>query len=149
MNKRKWTILSFLFLLLLLSGCNKDVKRYYYDYRGENENWKAEFIENDTVTFTKNKGSLHVESEAEEVFLLTYKGELSDLSSVRLFEYGYESPSKAGKSSSDYTADQPINTKVFTLRSGSTGGSLSSEDTVYTVTVNMDGVKETFELKLE
>ncbi|MDF2905788.1 MAG: hypothetical protein K0R34_1109 [Herbinix sp.] len=150
MNKRKTFLLPFLVILLLLSGCsNKDIERHYYDYQGENESWKAEYIVNATVIFTDNNGFLHVDSESEEIFILTYKGELSDLSSVRLFEYGYKSPTEGGESSGEYSADNPINTKTFKLRSGSKNGALPNEDTVYTVTVNMDGVKQSFELRSE
>lgn len=150
MRERKWTILSLLLILLLLSGCsNKDVVRHYYDYQGENENWKAEYIVNATVTFTETKGALGVDSESEEIFILTYKGELSDLSSVRLFEIGYESPMKAGKRSEEYTTDNPIGTKVFKMNSGGKNSALPNEDTVFTVTVNLDGVKQSFELKCE
>ncbi|MDF2485258.1 MAG: hypothetical protein K0R46_1426 [Herbinix sp.] len=150
MRKRKWMILSLLFILLLLTGCsNKDVVRHYYNYQGENESWKAEYIVNAKVTFTENKGVLSVDSESEEIFILTYQGELSDLSSVRLFEFGYESPVEAGNRSEEYTTEHPIDTKIFKIRSGGKGGALPNEDTVYTVTVNMDGVKQSFELQSE
>jgi hypothetical protein len=150
MNKRKRFLIPLLLILLLLSGCsNEDVYRHYYDYKGENESWKAEYIVNAKVTFTEHKGVLDAESESEEIFILTYKGELSDLSSVRLFEYGYESILHSGSSSAEYSAENPIQTKTFKLRSGSKGGAISNEDTIYTVTVNMDGVKQSFELKSE
>lgn len=146
MKKRLLRILPFLIIMLLLSGCSNDVKRYYYDFQGENVNWKAEYIVSTIVTFSENKGVLGVDSESEEIFILTYKGELSDLSKVRLFEYGYESPSDSGKSSAEYANDNQIRTKTFKLSSGSKNGSIPNKDKTYTVTVNIDGRTETFEL---
>jgi hypothetical protein len=150
MRKRSRWVLLLLILLLLISGCSdEDVYRHYYDYRGENDSWKAEYIVNAKVTFTEHKGVLDAQTESEEIFILTYKGELSDLSSVRLFEYGYESMFGSGTSSSEYTAENPIQTKIFKLRSGGKGGTTSNEDTIYTVTVNMDGAMQSFELQCE
>jgi hypothetical protein len=135
---------------LFLPGCsNKDVVRHYYDYQGENENWKAEYIVNATVTFTENHGVLSADSESEEIFILTYQGELTDLSKVRLFEISYESPMHGGKRSEEYTSEHPIDTKIFKMRSSGKGGALPNEDTVYTVTVTMDGARQNFELKCE
>lgn len=134
-------------LILIISGCtNKEIIRHDYVYKGENESWSAELKVNGTGVFTEKDGRTKYDSSDERVFTVTYKKDLSHLSSVKHLEISYGSSAGAGKLGEDFK-DGPPNEKTYVLKSGSKGGAIENKDEVIKVTVNLDGKIEKIELR--
>lgn len=135
-------------LLLTGAGCSdKDVIRHYYYFSGENENWTGEYIVSSIATFTEKNGRMDYEGDSDSNFKITYKGDVSDLASIKTLKIGYDAGSCAGEMSSEYTDGGPKE-KTFTMRGGSSG-TYMNEDEVIKVTINMDGEIQTMELKVD
>ena len=100
-----------------------------------------------TITFTEKKGKLDVESESNEELLLTYKGELTDLSSVRHMEILYETSTHKEKRVTDYEAQESIKSKTFSLKSSGKGNALPVENDTVKVIITLDDDAQSFELK--
>jgi hypothetical protein len=122
-----------------------------YTFKGESEHWLAEYKVNGKGVFkeereTKNEFTkLTHQSEAKQEFILTYKGSLPELASVKKIEYSYRSSSGGGGSEMNFTT--PPDKKVFISSSSSINGAIEDEDDIIEVTVMWDGMAETFELK--
>lgn len=136
-----------LFLMIFVSCSKKDITHYKYVYTGANDLWSAKYTVNETVTFTDNDGKLDVETEAQNELVLTYQGDLADLAPVKHMEISYDSTTEGGTRVEEFSDGESISTKVFTLTSGGKNGALHSKDDIITVTINLDGDIQTFELK--
>lgn len=133
-------------MLLTITGCSsKEVIKHNYTYKGENELWTAEYVMNGTGTFTKKDGTLHYESNSNKILTVTYKKDISQLSSVKHLEISYESSVGGGKKAEDYN-DGPPKEKTYTIKSGGTGA-IENKDEVIKVNINIDGKIQTIELK--
>jgi hypothetical protein len=132
-------------LLLIITGCTKreDIDHNYV-YKGENEFWSAEYRVNGTSTFTEKNGKTEYDSNANNVFTITYKKEISQLSAVKHMEILYKSSVAGGKITVN---DGEAKEKSYTTKSGGTGGAIENKDEVIKVTINLDGKLETIELK--
>ncbi|MFD1040534.1 hypothetical protein ACFQ3N_19335 [Virgibacillus byunsanensis] len=122
---------------------DKDVTEHNYTYVGESENWTAEFEFEGKETFYEEDGTNKYNAEHNSRFVLTYKGDLSELSALEKIRYGYETPSNATEIGT--TFDEPPSEKIFTINDS--GSSIVYEDSVIEATVEWGGEKETFELK--
>lgn len=132
-------------IILMLSGCSsKDVDRYDYIFKGENELWYAELRINGYIEFVEDEGTLKVDSYHEQDFITTYKKDLSDLSTIKHIEVGYDGGVSGGKMIHD-NPDGTLNTKTFTMKSSSNGATIR-EDEIVKVTINVDGEIQTFDL---
>jgi hypothetical protein len=147
--KKVCLILGYILLTsFIFTGCpKKDVTKYNYNYKGENELWNVEYKVNSTVTITDKDGKLDRESESENVLIVTYKGELTDLSYVRHMEISFASSTHSGKKVSDYDVEEHISSKTFTLKSGGKNNAIPIENDIVKVTINIDGDTQTLELK--
>jgi hypothetical protein len=123
-----------------------DVTRHIYSYEGENELWSAQFLIDCTETWTDKDGTLDYENESDMNLTLNYKGELSDLSSVRHMEISYSTDFISMGSTSDLE-EGSIKSKTFTLKSNGKNSALPDKDDIITVTVNLEGDIQTFELR--
>lgn len=138
-------ILSTAMLLFIIIGCsNKKVIKYDYIYRGENEFWTAEYKINGTATFTEKDNKTSYEDDGGKVLTVTYKGDISELSSVKHFEISY----KGRKQIYDLDSDEIFDEKTFTLKSNGLGA-VEDKDEIIKVNINMDGQTQTIELKNE
>lgn len=81
----KKILIAFVSIMLLLSGCHKNkTVDYDYSFSGENEKW--------TVTYEAKGGSSSLYGMiVNEAVTLTYKGDISELSSMRNINYNYKS----------------------------------------------------------
>ncbi|WP_164667462.1 hypothetical protein [Virgibacillus doumboii] len=120
---------------------SRDVTKYENTFAGESENWSAEMHSKGEEVFYEEDGVLKGDRSAQSEFKLTYKGELSELSEVERFEFGYKAPGSGRSSGMNF--DSPPERKTFTL----SGNSLLKEDDVIKVTVTWDGHTEEFVLK--
>lgn len=142
-------IISFLMIIIMLmiTGCsNREVINHNYTYKGENEFWDAEYNVNAIGTFTEKDNKTSYESESSKVLTVTYKRDLSELSSVEHLEISYKSSVQAGSITEDYDNESPLE-KTYAIKSSSTNGAIENKDEVIKVTINIDGNVQTIDLK--
>lgn len=137
-------------IMLLLTGCtttNNETKTntFNYTFKGENESWVAEYIVNETETFTEKDGKTNYDNHGDNVLTVIYKNDISELSSVKHMEISFKSISSSVSLVTDFNDASP-NEKTFILKSGFENGALTIKNQVITVTVNLDGKIQTFEL---
>ena len=136
-------------MLFIIVGCsNKEVIKHNYTYKGENEFWTAEYKVNGTGAFTEKDNKTSYESKCSDVFTVTYKKDLSELSSVKNLEISYESSAGGGEITKDYD-DGSSPQETYTMNSGSTNGAIENKDEVIKVIINLDGKIQTIDLKNE
>lgn len=88
-KKTTGLVLIVLFNIFLVSGCS-DITVYNYDYKGESANWTAEYKGFSQTEFYKENGTLYTKGKSDGDLTYTYKGALSELSSVREIDYEFE-----------------------------------------------------------
>jgi hypothetical protein len=148
MGFRKTTLMLIAAAIILFIGCsNKEVTSHNYIFKGESDLWTAEYKVDGTDSWSKVEGKLHYESEATKVLTVTYKGDVSELHSVKHLEITYDTGTGGGKLTEDHDSDAPLSQKVFTFRSGGKGQLIPDKDEVIKVTINLDGDVQTIELK--
>ncbi|KKG16443.1 hypothetical protein EO97_03505, partial [Methanosarcina sp. 2.H.T.1A.15] len=91
----------FVCIAILAAGClenefvrERQVATYQDVYEGESENWKAKFVQNVTEFTLPADDEILYDVDGE--IILTYKGNLSELSSVQVIEYSYVRNSGGG-----------------------------------------------------
>lgn len=82
-------VLILLFNISFMSGC-ADVTVFNYDYKGESTNWTAEYKGFSQTEFYKENGRLNTKGKSDGDLVYTYKGNLSELSSVKEIDYEFE-----------------------------------------------------------
>lgn len=134
-------------LIILSSACtNKEVFYYNYTFTGENENWTAESHVTAKDTFTKEGNNYtNFERTSSRSLTITYKNDLSDLSSAKYVEISYKSSAGGGKQVYNSAEGYRVDTKTFKF-SSSGNGAIENEDEVIFVTITIDGKIETIEL---
>ena len=126
----------------------KDIVKHNYTFKGENESWTAEYNINGTQTFIEKDDITDFESECKKEFSITYKNDISELSSIKNIIISYKSSLSKGEIIEDYNdGTQPE--KTYKIQSSSTGGTIENKDDIIEVTVNLDGNIDVFELKNE
>ncbi|AZV59034.1 hypothetical protein DMR38_05290 [Clostridium sp. AWRP] len=131
-------------MLFVVTGCsNKDVIKHNYIYKGENQFWTAQYKVNSTGIFTKRDDKLHYEGNSNGILTVTYKKNISELSSVKHLEISYKSSTGGGS-----IGQNSPKKKTYTMTS-STDGITEDKDEVIKVTINLDGKIQTIELKNE
>jgi hypothetical protein len=144
---RKTVSILIIMLLLIITGCSKkQVVNHNYTYKGENEFWAAEYNVNGEGTFTEKDGKTEYESISDTVLTVTYKKDLSGLSSVKHLEISYESSAGGGSLTESYDSNNPLDKKTYTLKSGGTGTAIENKDEIIKVNINVDGETQTIEL---
>ncbi|QOS98283.1 membrane lipoprotein lipid attachment site-containing protein [Brevibacterium sp. JNUCC-42] len=141
-------IFTLLFMMLVLTACTKatgdEVIKNDYKFIGKSEHWKAEYIYKGVEIWGDDDEKKTYSNEDSYEFVLTYKGSLKELSSMRKLEYSYKTASGGGNRIEDFT--EPPNNLTFTSGGGSKGGAKVSEDEVIQVNVKWDEFEESFEL---
>ncbi|MFC4558207.1 hypothetical protein ACFO3D_08275 [Virgibacillus kekensis] len=122
----------------------KDVYNYEHLFKGESDNWRAEYHVNAEQVFYEEDDTLKGASESEEVFKLIYKGSLDELAEVNQLEWKYETVAGGGGGTRDFGEHFP-DTKVFTQYSGG-NGAIEPGDQEIKVSVQWDGNTEEFTL---
>lgn len=133
-------IVIILLTLSLATGCSsKDITEHYYNYKGESEHWTAQYKGYTIDEFYKENGKLKCKEKADGNLVFTYKGDLSDLSSVR--EVGYNFKNGGGKRVSEQAPDK----RTFSWDHGFSVSMLleNSEN----LEIIIDGKTETIEMK--
>jgi len=141
---------SILFIGIILSGCktkDNDETKINYTFKGENEFWDAKYTINGFEKFERKNGVLSYNNSFSNLLTVEYKGDLSDLNSVKEMEISYKTSKTSGKSVDTYDTNQPITSKEFKLKSGGENTALPDENEIVTVEIKVDGVSQTLELK--
>ncbi|WP_186430555.1 hypothetical protein [Clostridium sp. BSD9I1] len=144
---RKLNCILIVMILLMVTGCSsrKNISHNYI-YKGENELWSVELKVNGTVTFNEKNGKAEYDSICDRVFTVTYKKDLSKLSSVKHLEISYKSSAGDSKLTEDYN-DSPPNKRTYTMKSGGRGQAIENKDEVIKVIINIDGKIQTIDMK--
>lgn len=128
---------------MLLTACSETTNNDY-KFSGESEHWEAEYSYKGTEKWGEKDGQRTYSNEDSYQFVLKYKGSIEELSSLKKLEYSYETNSKRGKTTEEYT--EPPSTGTFSSSGGSKGGAKVHEDEVIKVNVKWDDFEESFEL---
>ena len=137
-------MLTLLFMVLVLTACSDEKIHYDYTFEGEGEYWEADYSFWGTEIWGEKDGTMTYSNNNSEEFLLTYKGSLKELSSVKTLEYVYET--SAGGGEGTLTFDEPPTKKTFKMSGDSGNGAKVLEDEVIKVNVKWDRFEESFEL---
>ncbi|WP_238883383.1 hypothetical protein [Clostridium sp. YIM B02551] len=144
---KKLSGILILIMLLILTGCaNKKVTKISYTYKGENDYWIAEYKVSGNKVITEKKDKSEYKNEADNALTVTYKKDVSELSSVKHLEISYKSSAGSGNLTQDFDDNTPMG-KTYTLKSSSVGAYVESEDEIIKVDINIDGKIQTIELK--
>lgn len=138
-----------LILTILLWGCSKtkdplNIIRYDYLYRGENENWVAEFKLTGEGIFEEIDGTITYDNEVNKILNVTYKKDLAKLKPIKKIKITYES--NHGKGTITQNFINPPKEKTFVLASKSYGA-VGNEEIKVKVTITVDGKTETINLE--
>lgn len=141
-----WLKFKVIFLLMMIcivtfgTGCTNDnIVKQDFNLKGENNNWITEYKGHSEGEFYKVKGVLNYKETSDGVFTLTYKGNLSDLASVREIRYEFVN------CSAKMVLDQAPDKKNFTWNQGLSAA--TDEDITKKVDIMIDGKIETIEMK--
>ena len=137
-------MLTLLFMVLVLTACSDEKIHYDYTFEGEGEYWEADYSFWGTEIWGEKDGTMTYSNNNSEEFLLTYKGSLKELSSVKTLEYAYET--SAGGGEGTLTFDEPPTKKTFKMSGDFGNGAKVLEDEVIKVNVKWDRFEESFEL---
>ena len=137
-------MLTLLFMVLVLTSCSDEKIHYDYTFEGEGEYWEADYSFWGTEVWGEKEGTMTYSNDNSEELLLTYKGSLKELSSVKTLEYAYET--SAGGGEGTLTFDEPPTKKTFKMSGDSGNGAKVLEDEVIKVNVKWDRFEESFEL---
>ncbi|WP_315067493.1 hypothetical protein [uncultured Clostridium sp.] len=140
---RKTIVILVTIILFLLGECsNQKVIRYDYTYKGENESWTAEYRVNGTSAFIEKDNKTSYEENGSIILTVTYKNDISDLSSVKHLEIAC----KGRKEVYDLDDNDQLNQKTFILKSSGVGA-IGDKDEIIDVNINVNGKTQTIELK--
>ncbi|QUL57284.1 hypothetical protein KDC22_12920 [Paenibacillus tritici] len=131
-------------LLLLLTSCNTETTHFNYTFKGEAETWSAVYKQEASQKLITRRDKVTSESSKQYTFNLHYKGEPSDLETIKQMKYTYKGRGSGGSQN----IEGPV--PIGMLKMGGSGsGTIEREDSVIKVTVEWDGKSEEFELKNE
>ncbi|WP_027624924.1 hypothetical protein [Clostridium lundense] len=144
---RKKLLILIVIMVFIVTGCSgKNITKYNYNYKGENNLWTAEYKVNGTSTFIEQGNKIYYDSDSKSTLIVTYKKDLSDLSSIKHLVISYES--SAGNGNLNLKFDHyPPNKKTYMIESGGTGRALENTNEIIKVTINIDGKAQTIKLK--
>lgn len=129
-------IITLICTILLLAACAKTANNNYI-FSGESEHWKAEYTYN----------AMEIDGQTEDHYrlIVTYKGPLKELSSLKKLEYDYETLSSQGSVTENFV--EAPNSEIFSSSGSSKGGAGVAKDEVIHVHVKWGDMEETLELR--
>ena len=155
---KRATVLLVLLSIFLLSACaagstqtnttgsgNDDYIENHFVFKGESESWTGEMKVDSTLQFYEKDGVLDCDANEDHTLTVTYKGDVSDLASVKQLKIDFDAGPSGGGLEEEH-ADDPIAQKTFVMQGGGNGAQIQ-KDQIITVTVTIDGKTENFEMK--
>ena len=141
---RKMKLFLILFVFTIFAGCsNKEVTRYWHDYKGESDLWEVYYHEKSVVTFWTEDGTLQHDTSTEANFTAVYKNGIDELAKVRQLEIGYETSLFGSSLLENYNESGP-DRRAFTITSSS--GLVANEPETIKATLRIDDHTEIIEL---
>ncbi len=135
-----------LFVMIVLIACSNEKFHYDYTFKGEGEHWKVEYSINGTETLNEKDGiTVQHSNEYRDEFILTYKGDLKELSSVEFLEYSYETSTGGGSGKKEF--DEPPKEITFKFAGSVGNGEVIDANEVIRVNIKWNGYEESFELQ--
>lgn len=139
-------ILTVIGALIILTACsNKEIIKYEYNFSGEGENWQAEYLFKGTEIWGEKNGRGTYSNENSDEFILKFKGNLKELSSVKKLEFTYETSAGGGGGTREF--DTPPEKIIFKNTGGSKNSAKVYEDETILVHVKWDNFEESFKLQ--
>lgn len=136
-------IITLLLTVLALTACAETTK-YDYKFTGASEHWEAEYANKGTEVWGEKDGQRTYANEDSYEFLLEFKGDSEEMSSIKKVEYTYKTSSGEGKGTEEFTESNKV--VVFSSK-GSSNGAKIGGDEVIQVNVKWDDFEESFELR--
>lgn len=132
--------------MIVLTACSNNKFHYDYTFKGEGEQWKAEYSISGTEILKEKDGiTTQHSNEYRDEFVLTYKGDLNELSSLEFLEYSYET--STGGRSGKKEFDEPPKEITFKFPGIVGNGEVIEADEVIRVNIKWNGYEESFELQ--
>lgn len=155
---KKTTAFLMLILILLFSACavdgiqssvtnDGDNIENHFIFSGESKSWTGEMKVDSKLGFYEKDGVLGCDANEEHTLTVTYKGDVSILSSVKQLKIDFDAGPSGGTLEEDH-ADEPIQQNTFVMK-GAGNGAQIQKDEIITVTVTVDGKTESFEMKAQ
>lgn len=130
--------------MIILSACSGEKKHYDLSFKGQGEYWEAEYFFSGTEIWKEIDGKTTYSNKNRDELVLTYKGDLKELSSIKFLEYSYETSAGGGGGTREFT--EPPTETTFRSTGGSENGAKVSENEVIQIKVKWDNQEESFEL---
>jgi len=127
---------------------NDDYIQNHVVFKGESESWTGEMTADSALLFYESGGVLGCDSEDKGLLTVTYKGDVSDLASVKDMRITYDTGNGVGSLGATYSDENPLQEKTFTITTSSFNVANIEEDFVVTVTVTTDDKTETIEMSI-
>ncbi|QUW23842.1 hypothetical protein JSQ81_01570 [Sporosarcina sp. Marseille-Q4063] len=115
-----------------------------YIFKGESSHWIGEYVFKGTEKWKEKNKRTTLSSESRYTLAIKYKGDLSELASVKNLSYFYQTSLGSG-SGETLEFDESPNQILFTISGG--GTTTMNKDEVIEVTVKWDSFEESFELR--
>lgn len=110
-----------IFLVVITTGCSYKIEtRNSQGLQGENKDWKVEYRTDFTTNYSNKDGKNYAQCEEEDKITVTYKKDISELSSVKHLEISYKD-SFGGGGSLTVDFNSPPVRKQFNLGGSSAG----------------------------
>ncbi|SHH57602.1 hypothetical protein SAMN02745823_00345 [Sporobacter termitidis DSM 10068] len=135
-----------LIVVITVAGCAKQEK-LDYTYKGESDDWSAEYKTATTGSWTKRNGSEHFNGNTDNTLTITYKKDITELVSKHI-AVSYKTAAGGGSQSLEYLEPSPSG--AFTLlRESGKNIALETEYSVIKVTITVDDSTQALELKYD
>ncbi len=142
MKKRIILVIMVALIAVVGYSWNRDVIRHNLVYRGESDSWSAEYRVKGKWIFTEVDDRTEFDSYVDGVLIITYEQEVETAPKVEHLSIFYDLGPGSGHLREYHDT---IMKKTYRIERRNSG--VPTPYTVMTITVDMDGNVETFELK--
>lgn len=130
-------------VLLILAGCSKsETVEHKYTFKGENESWAIEYRVDGKEVYEK----ADYRSSSDDILTVTYKKDLSQLSSVKQIGISYKSSAGGGSNTEEFSKNNPPR-KTYVIKSSGSGNAIESKDEIIKANISLDGKTQEIDLK--
>lgn len=135
-------------MLFILVGCSQgEITTHDYTYKGENDLWTAEYNVKGESGFIKKDDRKIYTGNSDSKLTVTYKKDLADLPLVKNFNISYKSSVNNEARTTKFDENTALNRKTFTIENTSKDSAVEKKDEIIKVTIDIDGNKQTLDLK--
>ncbi|MEF9952661.1 MAG: hypothetical protein RR898_06835 [Clostridium sp.] len=147
---KKVIVIFMVMLMITLVGCSsKEVKEESRVFKGENENWRAEYKSDLKLSTTDKNNITDWKGETKYKLVVTYKKDTASLSKVKKLIIFCETPISSCRHEEDYSESRPLNEKSFVLSGGSSSLNIEKKSDILKLTITRDDTVEIIDLVLD